>query len=177
MQGLPRGLACFVNAGLPRDLTSALTAARIGEANGYRTDELPLPVSQPTSLCASADHAKDNELYEMKQQIKTLTDIVSGLAVKSDIATTAVGQAPRVQQQSRRPNQLQPPSQQQHQGQPPQTRERTCCACHGEGHLRRNYYWNGVGEYAPTLKCQLCFQFGHPAPMCRLFLNGQNDGN
>ena len=41
IQGLPAQLAFFVRAGNPSDITSAMTAAKMGEAYGYRSNQVP----------------------------------------------------------------------------------------------------------------------------------------
>ena len=41
IQGLPAQLEFFVRAGNPSDITSAMTAAKMGEAYGYRSTQVP----------------------------------------------------------------------------------------------------------------------------------------
>ncbi|PJE77818.1 hypothetical protein CI610_03253 [invertebrate metagenome] len=181
LAGLPRGLSFFVRAGLPRDLDTALTAAKIGEANGFRTDTVPFSTQQSAEMCASATSTlhpqpQKSELTDIKQQIQQLTDVVSRLSVNHNSSDSQQNPQARKRQQS--------PRQPQYQAQPPfqkqvQNNNIICHSCRAEGHMRRDCNWNGVGESLSFLKCQLCFQFGHPALSCRLLAQHPppNQGN
>ena len=57
IQGLPAQLAFFVRAGNPSDITSAMTASKMGEAYGYRSN--PVQDRSNTMTVAGAKTTRD----------------------------------------------------------------------------------------------------------------------
>ncbi|VDI46565.1 Hypothetical predicted protein [Mytilus galloprovincialis] len=85
IKGLPEQLAFFVRAGHHRDSPSALAAAKMGEAYGYRKAELQVAA---TSKQAKPSDKRDSEFASLQSQIDTLTKAVQNLtASKTDEST------------------------------------------------------------------------------------------
>ena len=142
ISGLPEKLAFFVRAGNPRDVNAALASAKLGETFGYRNHD------QGASVSAAKMNVKDavtDDVSELKEQVKSLTTMVQSLAVGNRFDS----------------------NQRRSQGQT--SSSRSCYACLGQGHVRRNCNWNGVQPANPNDICQICFQSGHQALQCRRF--------
>ncbi|CAG2248036.1 unnamed protein product [Mytilus edulis] len=85
IKGLPEQLAFFVRAGHHRDSPSALAAAKMGEAYGYRKAELQVAAA---SKQAKPSDKRDSEFASLQSQIDTLTKAVQNLtASKTDEST------------------------------------------------------------------------------------------
>ena len=146
IDGLPPQLRFFVRTGRPNTLGEALQSAKMGEAYGYRD-------SQSSSFNCSAANLKQsntaksnesglqNEMCELRNQVKELADVVKSLQVK--------GRSP-VQNNSSTSH----------------SSVRTCFKCGGKGHVRPKCLWNGTGTPLPHVQCQLCEQYGHQAKEC-----------
>ena len=78
IEGLPPQLAFFVRAGNPEDIKAALTAAKLGEAYGYRasptaTPTVPggtIPASVPT--VSAVQPGSNNRLAELEHKMDRL---------------------------------------------------------------------------------------------------------
>ncbi|PJE78339.1 hypothetical protein CI610_02729 [invertebrate metagenome] len=193
ISGLPHELAFFVRAGCPRNIDAALSSAKMGETCGYRKHDVP---SSPTEKICAAVKPRDDDINDLKTQVQALTDLVKDFAVGQAKGTGTTSYRPRQSQHKtsfqQQPWQNQAPHQSQahqgqhqahqgqhqlHQGQHnPHQRRVECFACYGEGHTKRTCYWNGVGESKPSLQCQLCFQYGHRALACLMFVK-RGQGN
>lgn len=142
---LPEQLAFFVRAGNPKDCATAVEAAKLGEAYGYR--DHPPSIS---SIFPQPNHQKpaqpNSDIEELKLQVAQLTDIVTKTftdrgacsSTGNSVATSRSNPTPRL----------------------------TCFRCQSDGHIQRKCNWNGNGVPTPKVQCQLCSQFGHPALFC-----------
>ena len=142
IKGLPDRLAFFVRAGNHKDSTSALSAARMGEAYGYRNDE-------PVVAAARKSESSENAQYvKLQEQITNLTEVVKDLKLQQ---SADVQNKPRNYTKPKR----QPAAQ--------EVDKNTCFSCKSKGHYRRQCNWNGKGNINPDTRCQLCEQYGHIA--------------
>ncbi|CAG2189777.1 unnamed protein product [Mytilus edulis] len=161
IKGLPEQLAFFVRAGTHKDSVSALAAAKMGEAYGYRkNDEVCVAAAKP--MVAN----DNNPVQELQNQVKELTKALSELKSQS---TDIKPEMPPKYQKPRYNNNF--------SSQAGNNRPKTCFNCQSPGHYRANCNWNGHGEISPTMQCQLCQQFGHGAFQCYHHSNPGNQSN
>ena len=162
IKGLPEKLAFFVRAGTHKDSASALAAAKMGEAYGYRQeDEITVAAAKHVNTKVDSDVSKVDQL---QTQISELTKAVSEL--KSQ-------RAPGPRQRPYRNNFPGQPN--NFQGQRNLNRSPALCFnCQAPKHRKADCNWNGTGEINSSLQCQLCTQFGHAALQC---LKHANPGN
>lgn len=190
LSGLPSELSFFVRAGAPKTLEEALSATKMGETCGYRKHNAGSP-----SLCAMTSPAQqssqrnESEIQDLKNQVSKLTTMMETLIQGHQpqlpahpqhsnpypapmMATMIPGQQHQLPAHS---NSYPPMSTGQHRQNQRDKAHFTpeCYACHGMGHLRRECNWIGEGESAPGCQCQLCFQYGHSVPFCRMY-NGRS---
>ncbi|CAC5424627.1 APMAP [Mytilus coruscus] len=90
IKGLPEQLAFFVRAGTHKDSASALSAAKMGEAYGYRKDDV-VCVAAAKPLVAN----DNNPVQELQNQVKELTKALSEL--KSHSTDIKPGMPPKYQ--------------------------------------------------------------------------------
>ena len=140
IDGLPQDLAFFVRCGNPATPEAALTAARNGEAHGYRGT-----VSSPTKSVNTIKHSPNTQdtVAELSNQVKQLTEQVTRLSTRH--------QNTRPQHNPYRGPQYRPPHQQQ-------------------GPRGRNFFEGPRYRGPPPnhqVKCQLCLSWGHSARVCR----------
>ena len=163
VEGLPHQLAFFVRAGNPANLQQALLSAKTGEAYGYRVQALPaMAVTVPTVTTAREADQQTSDAA-LASQLKLLTDQVAALTVQVD---------KKGQREYRGPRRPQIGQQNQRQD------DRTCFACGGKAHIKRNCNFvqdNGLSA-CPATQCQVCEQWGHSALSCRR-LAGGTQGN
>lgn len=139
IEGLPSQLAFFVRAGNPEDINAALTAAKLGEAYGYRasptaTETVPggaIPAPVPT--VSAVQPGSNNRLAQLEQKMDRLCS-----QFEQFTTTTNRDNSPR---------------------------QFLCHACKGAGHVKRYCNW-ARGQSEPKIQCQLCDQFGHRAINC-----------
>lgn len=138
IEGLPSQLAFFVRAGNPEDINAALTAAKLGEAYGYRalpttTETVPGgAIPAPVSSVSAAQPGSNTRLNELERKMDKLCS--------------------QFEQFNSRSNERSP-------------RQFVCHACKGAGHIKRHCNW-ARGQNEPKTQCQLCEQFGHRASNC-----------
>ncbi|CAC5394521.1 unnamed protein product [Mytilus coruscus] len=166
IKGLPEQLAFFVRAGTHKDSASALSAAKMGEAYGYRKDDV-VCVAAAKPLVAN----DNNPVQELQNQVKELTKALSEL--KSHSTDIKPGMPPKYQ----KPRYNNPRYNNNFSSQAGNNRPKTCFNCQAPGHYRANCNWNGHGEISLTLQCQLCQQFGHGAFQCHHHSNPGNQSN
>ena len=184
IKGLPDKLAFFVRAGAHKDVASALSAAKMGEAYGYRCDDLQVAtIKQTTSTSSTAKQTEDLKssiINELKTPLDNLAKAVADLSLQPQ-------QKPRYNNRQRsnmpkqsRPNEFYggfPNTQKQsrphefNSGFPkanfPSGQSRnTCFRCGGANHYRNVCNFNGQGQSDPSVCCQLCYQYGHSAIQC-----------
>lgn len=157
ISSLPEQLAFFVRAGAPKNSSSALDAAKMGEAYGYR--QHPPSVSSlfpgDAAKCVKNDENK-NEIQKLQQDISDLTSLFHSALSNNQ----AFVRKPDVNRNSST-----------------STTHNQCFKCQGRGHLQKSCNWNGQGVLSPDVKCQLCSQYGHVALFCKtLSLNFQAPG-
>ncbi|CAC5364390.1 unnamed protein product [Mytilus coruscus] len=179
----PEKLAFFVRAGNHKDSNSALSAAKMGEAYGYRLhDEISVSaIKQQITPKAVVAVQNPSVVHELKSQIQDLTSAIQKLSAQSE--------QPRQQPQNRRQNyqnfrQSDYPKEQRdyNLNRRPENRPPFYChACKGPQHFRRDCMWDGEGQVNPSSQCQLCSQYGHSASHCLRFSrqqgNRQNPGD
>jgi len=141
VQGLPAQLAFFVHAGNPPDLAQTLTAAKLGEAHGYRA------VTSPPMATAAGPY--DNGLAE---KVDKLCSAVTALTMEHSVAHSREQPSAANRGQYRRQNM-----------------RRQCYNCGDFTHLIRECPKKN-SEYKPssgqTVQCQLCDKVGHSAKQC-----------
>ncbi|VDI47531.1 Hypothetical predicted protein [Mytilus galloprovincialis] len=178
IKGLPEQLAFFVRAGHHRDSPSALAAAKMGEAYGYRKAELQVAAA---SKQAKPSDKRDSEFASLQSQIDTLTKAVQNLtASKTDESTKQNRRTDRFaysRQQATYPLRQQtvvsrqPPPQATNSRQQatylPQATNNLCFNCNSPNHIKRYCNWNGQGVSSSDITCQLCDQIGHSAVNCK----------
>lgn len=179
IKGLPEQLAFFVRAGHHRDSPSALAAAKMGEAYGYRKAELQVAAA---SKQAKPSDKRDSEFASLQSQIDTLTKAVQNLtASKTDESTkqnrrtdrfaysrqqaTYPPQATNSRQQTTNPPQA--TNSRQQATYLPQATNNLCFNCNSPNHIKRYCNWNGQGVSSSDITCQLCDQIGHSAVNCK----------
>lgn len=155
IKGLPEKLAFFVRAGSHKDSASALAAAKMGEAYGYRNDENTLLVAAAKPIASS--EPKESWAKDLQKQVQDLTQVVSTLQLqtKPRAASQQQKQSFVSQQQPRSPM--------------------LCYKCHAPRHISKFCNWNGQGRIDAKFQCQLCNQFGHTAMQCCQYNNFQNN--
>lgn len=192
--GLPEKMAFFIRAGLPKDMQTALTSAKMAEACGYRTHEDSVNAigtfQGKTRDNRNTGEYKTDEISNLRQQVKDLSQLVTStskkenrsdnsssasVSDKSDIAElkeqvkmiTATISGMQVKNKPDRPA----PSEQAN----PYRGNFVglhCFKCKGRGHYQRECKWVGTGEPWSRAKCQLCSQEGHIANACSSFVQG-----
>ncbi|PJE78162.1 hypothetical protein CI610_02906 [invertebrate metagenome] len=175
ISGLPQELAFFVRAGNPKDLSSALIAAKMGESCGYRKhSEDSTGILCAMSSTKSIEPPQKQEINDLKAQMEKLTNLVEAISTKQSPQHSTSQPGSRPYNQPRQPSN---PRRQQYAQDGHSRPSLECFACHGLGHPKRLCNWTGIGESAPGLKCQLCQQWGHPATDCRFLGNNAPQGN
>lgn len=139
INGLPDKLAFYVRSCQPKDLYSALSYAKQGEANKYRVHSQCSAVT-PRKNDISNSRSQSDDISAMKSEISHLTKLVENLTT----------------------NKAHPPSNFE-------TSSTRCYNCNGVGHMKRLCKWNGSGSSSPDIECQLCQQNGHCAIQCIKF--------
>ncbi|CAC5403826.1 unnamed protein product [Mytilus coruscus] len=166
IKGLPEQLAFFVRAGNHRDSPSALAAAKMGEAYGYRKAELQVAAA---SKQAKPSDKRDSEFASLQSQIDTLTKAVQNLtASKTDESTKPNRRTDRFaysRQQATNPPQA--TNSRQQATYLPQATNNLCFNCSSPNHIKRYCNWNGQGVSSSDITCQLCDQNGHSAVNCK----------
>lgn len=164
IKGLPEQLAFFVRAGNHGDSASALTAAKMGEAYGYRTDDTLLvaaakPVAKHKTFIG--DNEPKSPVVELQGQINLLTQTVAQLAndLKQQKETTANND-----RRFSRPRNREPQGTASDRG--------LCRKCRAPGHFARACNWNEHGNIDCSVQCRICGQTGHNAPQCTKFNSG-----
>lgn len=150
IEGLPSQLAFFVRAGNPEDINAALTAAKLGEAYGYRasptaTETVPggaTPVPMPS--VSAVQPSSNTRLNDLER--------------KMDRLCSQFEQFTTTKNRDKSPRQF------------------SCHACKGAGHVKRFCNW-ARGQSEPKIQCQLCEQFGHRAINCGTCNNSGNGRN
>ena len=170
IDGLPDKMAFFVRAGQPADLTSALTAAKMAEACGYRDIHptnsanvamVDTKITSTTGKPSVTVSETPTDFSNLTAEITKLTKTVSDLAINS-ARNTNNGQQ---RMNYRRSNESATE-------QPTTPNSLTCYSCNYTGHRKRECNWDGTGSPNPA-RCQLCRQYGHPAFRCKT----RNQGN
>ncbi|CAC5404413.1 unnamed protein product [Mytilus coruscus] len=148
IKGLPEKLAFFVRAGNHKDSNSALSAAKMGEAYGYRLhDEISISaIKQQITPKAVVAEQNPSVVHELKSQIQDLTSAIQKLSAQSE--------QPRQQPQNCRKNyqnfrQSDYPKEQRdyNLNRRPENRPPFYChACKGPQHFRRDCMWDGEGK-------------------------------
>ena len=157
IKGLPDKLAFFVRAGAHKDSVSALNAAKMGEAYGYRKEEeIMVAAAKPSS---SGIGQESPIVQKLQNQISELTKAVTDLKLQRE---------PRPRPFPKDFNQ---------KGNNVQRPPRVCFNCQAPGHFRGFCNWNGQGKTNVKLQCQLCQQFGHGAFQCLQHTNPGNQRN
>ena len=164
VDGLPTELKFFVRTGSPKSLEEAFTAARNGEAYGYRATQtcshVPVPAAIPTVAAISP------ELNEVKSNLASLTAIVKSqqemmkliLDGKNHDQTREQRGATNARGSTQRTNDSQ--------------RAITCHNCRGQGHVQRVCNLARNARSRPDFLCYICNQYGHGSRCC-----AQNQGN
>ncbi|CAC5405275.1 unnamed protein product [Mytilus coruscus] len=152
-------------AGNHRDSPSALAAAKMGEAYGYRKAELQVAAA---SKQAKPSDKRDSEFASLQSQIDTLTKAVQNLtASKTDESTKQNRRTDRFAyslQQATNPPQA--TNSRQQATYLPQATNNLCFNCSSPNHIKRYCNWNGQGVSSSDITCQLCDQNGHSAVNC-----------
>ncbi|VDI79136.1 Hypothetical predicted protein [Mytilus galloprovincialis] len=119
-----------------------------------------------------ATTAASSEISEMKDQIQTLTSLLSSMNVQNKPQATNNRQNTPYRNYNYPANDRQVNNDRNNFSGP-------CFKCQGRGHRQRECYWNGMGQSSSTAKCQLCQQEGHTANFCAQFDSGnrQNPGD
>ncbi|VDI30296.1 Hypothetical predicted protein [Mytilus galloprovincialis] len=173
IKGLPEQLAFFVRAGHHRDSPSALAAAKMGEAYGYRKAELQVAAA---SKQAKPSDKRDSEFASLQSQIDTLTKAVQNLtASKTDESTKQNRRTDRFaysRQQATYPPQA--TNSRQQATYLPQATNNLCFNCNSPNHIKRYCNWNGQGVSSSDITCQLCDQIGHSAVNSTCIGNREN---
>ena len=147
IDGLPHELRYFVRAGSPSTLQSALTAARKGEAFGYRASATQSCLNIPGAAAAAPT------MTELATKVNELTEMVKELTHKQ----TLPHQQP--QYMPTRPQRFADYNNQQHQF-------RGCNKCKSSGHTAQQCYKQPEARPRPDLQCYNCGQFGHGSKCC-----------
>lgn len=169
ISGLPDKMSFFVRAGQPTDLQHALTSAKMAEACGYRKESEAINAIKSERKTSFAESSTQSDIQELKDQVKTLTAMVSDLKL---------GRPPQNENDHYPTNSLRRPYNNTRKSFPRQQQNisrRTsieCYGCRGNGHIQRDCNWTGSGRQNPTDICQLCMQNGHIAQACKLFMQG-----
>ena len=199
ISGLPEQMSFFIRAGLPQDMETALTAAKMAEACGHRKHENSI-----NAICTFKDKPRENrnaeknendEIRKLRQQVKELNELVTAkkenrsensssasASEKSEIAElkeqvqliTAMISDMKMQSKPDRSTKSDQVNTDRRNFVGPH-----CFKCKGRGHYQRECSWDGTGEFLSRAKCQLCFQEGHTANVCAKFVRGnrQNPGD
>lgn len=160
IRGLPHGLAFFVRAGHHSDISSALDAAKEGEAYGYRSDETPLvaavrPKVTKQPYVQNSQSVQPSVVSELQSQINTLTENVSKLtaafANSGPPKNDAGGNAP-----------VNPPAKREFK-----PNRNVCVKCSAPNHFARACNWNGEADTLDeSYQCRICGQLWHKASQC-----------
>lgn len=168
IKGLPEKLAFFVRAGSHTASSSALSAAKMGEACGYRIHD-DITVSAVTkSTGTDITGAAKSEISELRDKVTHLTDIVEKLAVSQNSPTPRHAPTKRFVDSNRttRENSSRQNTRLQYPNASDSNASFSCYKCQGKNHIQRNCLWNGQGQANASVQCQICFQFGHEALLC-----------
>lgn len=145
VEGLPQQLAFYVRAGRCTSFADTLTAAKTGEAFGYR--------QTPASTAAiRTQSASDVSMNFIVKELSRLSTAVQHLA------TQEYGGQP--------PQRLDPAPQQS-------ANSKCCFRCRGVGHVQRACALKDGGVSDPNSQCPFCSQFGHNAASC-MFTKSEN---
>ena len=155
IQGLPAQLAFFVRAGNPADVHAAQTSAKMGEAFGYRVTHGM--TGDVATLAAASREDSSDRVTKLKQNVNKLGDTIERLLAspcRAHYNSTNTGQIYNGLGSS-------------------VNNQRVCFNCIAMGHLKR---WCNLasGQGDPNSTCQLCFQRGHRATQCKLFMGNPN---
>lgn len=140
VDGLPQQLAFYVRAGRCTTFAETLTAAKTGEAFGYRQ-------VQPV---AAAIRASDPEMNVVLNELSRLS-----MAVQQLTTPDASGNPKQC---------LRTDSSQRIDSKPQQSQ--SCFRCGGIDHVQRACAIKADGVSSPTAQCPYCSQFGHNAASC-----------
>ena len=140
IQGVPAQLAFFVRAGNPSDITSAMPAAKMGEAYGYRSNLVP----DGSNMMTVAGAQTTEDISRMNSLEKT----VQSLCSKLDSLLSVHNSEPS--DRDIRVN-----------------RTRLCFSCKGPGHIKRVCNWGQTRSANPTALCSICSQYGHSQIDCK----------
>ena len=175
IKGLPAKLAFFVRAGSHKNSASALSAAKMGEACGYRIhEEITVAATKCTNNKPPA--SEKSEISELRSEVKNLSEMVEKLALVKNQSSSR-HRTPSFSRQNRPLNTYQKFPQQSPVQNPRDQNSFSCYKCKGLNHIQRNCMWNGQGETNEHVQCQLCNQFGHGANQCLKLGNLQNPGD
>lgn len=163
IKGLPDKLAFFVRAGSHKNSASALSAAKMGEACGYRLhDELTVSAATKSTNNRQLGSEK-SEISELHSQVKNLSEMVEKLAAVKDASRH---RTPNFSRQNRSSNTYHNFAQQSRVQNAREQNSFSCYKCKGLNHIQRHCLWNGHGQTNEHVQCQLCNQFGHGANQC-----------
>lgn len=154
IDGLPQQLAFFVRAGRTQSFREALYAAKIGEAHGYRSHS-DLKVN-----AAAVDNSIQSKLDNICERLAN---------IETSRASAHISVAQRTERDRQRNSFDNQRSARGDRRIPHENRE--CFRCSGQGHLRNDCNWSGMGTTNPTTYCQYCRQNGHDVKQCRKCTN------
>lgn len=157
VDGLPTELKFFVRTGGPKTIDDAFTAARNGEAYGYRAVQSCSHVPVPA---VSAMSTSSTELSDIKSTLASLTAVVK--SQQEMIQRVMDGNEEKKEQ---RGGNFRAPRNDR-------DRQIACHNCKGQGHVQRvcNLARNATSR--PQFRCNICNQYGHGFRFC-----AQNSGN
>lgn len=173
IMGLPEKLALFVRAGGHKDMSSALSAAKLGEAYGYRiADELMVAATNPATKTANKATFEPSLAENLASQIAELTQKVEQLS--SQRANRSFSNSDNWKPRRTDKNIRTRDTTSNFSYTAPQQNKLTCHKCRGQKHFIRNCNWNGKGQSNPDIQCQLWSQFGHIVSKCIQLTNTGN---
>ncbi|CAC5395827.1 unnamed protein product [Mytilus coruscus] len=163
IKGFSDQLAFFVRAGYHSDSANCLTAAKMGEAYGYRKDDAP--------LVAAATKSADNTPVAVKALNNFKTDVVSELhgqinSLSQSMSKLATGFSQQLDCTRNVKGNDHFPCPRNRCRQVSQSDRGLCRKCQAPGHFARPSNWNERGNIDSYFTCHICGQTDRKSPQC-----------